>query len=442
MVSASGPNGRHYAFFSFPGYGHIKPALPVVGELVRRGHRVTHFVAERFTAAAENPGVRVVGYASDFPEPFGEAQSVDEAAAMLVDLLNEGFAPLGPALESLSGDPPDLIVHDDIGAHTARLLSWRWDLPLVRLFAHFAGPGSTAGEDTAGAGGQAGQGGRAEQSGQAEPGRADGAEILSRPFLGRAWLDRMDELAALGFATEDVMAAVQREDACANIVFVPRAFQPNGDTGFGDRYVFVGPSPELPGKGAAWTPPAGKRIALVSLGTTHNDTPGFFRNCAEAFSGGDWHVVMTVGDRADAAAIGGAGAGAGIEMHRWLPHSAVLPYAGVYVGTGGMNSVMEALYWRVPVVAIPRTGEQRANAERVAELGLGTHLERCDASPQAVRRAASAAAGDPAVAERVRAMSARIADAGGARRAADEIERCTPARPAAEDRADGRPDPR
>jgi MGT family glycosyltransferase len=386
---------RHCAFFSFPGFGHVKPALPVIAELVRRGHRVTHFVARRFVPAAAQPGVRVVGYDSDFPEPFGGAESVEDAVGLLVDLMREGFAPLTAAVEVLARDRPDVLVHDDISTHTARLLGWWWERPLVRLFAHFVSP---VGADR-------------------EPGPIDASAVMGHPALRQAWRERFDSLAGLGLEMRPVMDALMREDPAANLVFVPRRFHPDGD--LDGNYVFVGPTPDAPED--SWQPPGESPVALVSLGTSRTPSPVFFRRCAEAFDGTGWHAVMTLGGRVSVAEIGAVPDN--VEVHQWLPHAAVLPHTRLYLGGAGVNSVLAALAWNVPVLAVPQSDEQRANANRVVELGLGRVVEP-DASVAEISGAFRDVTTDPAVSARVRAMSEHIRSAGGAARAADEIELC------------------
>src|SRR5207249_307292 len=86
-----------------------------------------------------------------------------------------------------------------------------------------------------------------------------------------------------------------------NIAFIPREFQPAGET-FDERWVFVGPSlaprPEtaaLPLEGLEGGP-----VAYVSLGTVYNERPDFFRTVLRAFGGTDWRVVVATGGWVDA----------------------------------------------------------------------------------------------------------------------------------------------
>ena len=46
----------HFAFICLPATGHVNPTLPVVAELVRRGHRVTYDTAAKYASAVESAG--------------------------------------------------------------------------------------------------------------------------------------------------------------------------------------------------------------------------------------------------------------------------------------------------------------------------------------------------------------------------------------------------
>jgi MGT family glycosyltransferase len=206
-----------------------------------------------------------------------------------------------------------------------------------------------------------------------------------------------------------------------HLVTVARSFQCFGQT-FGDDHVFVGPCLDPPGEGdrAGWRPgPGGGPVALISLGTTVNERPELFRRCAEAFGGTDWQVVMTVGGRLDPASLGPLPRN--VEVQRWLPHAEVLRHARVFVCQGGMGSVQESLAHAVPMVVVAQHHEQRANAERIAELGLGHQLATESLTAEMVRDAVLRVATDPEIARRTRAMHDDIQAAGGAARAARAI---------------------
>lgn len=47
-------------FFNVPAHGHINPSLPLVAELVRRGHEITYVITEDYRAKVEATGARKV----------------------------------------------------------------------------------------------------------------------------------------------------------------------------------------------------------------------------------------------------------------------------------------------------------------------------------------------------------------------------------------------
>jgi MGT family glycosyltransferase len=88
-----------------------------------------------------------------------------------------------------------------------------------------------------------------------------------------------------------------------------------------------------------------------------------------------------------------------------------------------MNSTMEALAHAVPLVVVPQQSEQRVTAGRVAELGLGRHLDPDDVTPESLLEAVTALVAEPGVAERLAAMQKAALAGGGHERAAAEILR-------------------
>ena len=76
----------------------------------------------------------------------------------------------------------------------------------------------------------------------------------------------------------------------------------------------------------------------------------------------------------------------------------------------------------VPLVVLPVAADHHVVAARVAEVGAGLVLERSRVTPAGLRELAARVLGDPAFADRSRAMGETLRAAGGAPRAAAEIE--------------------
>ena len=207
------------------------------------------------------------------------------------------------------------------------------------------------------------------------------------------------------------------------IIFMPRDFHYDGDT-FDERFVFAGPClGDRKAFQGTWERPSGtERVLLVSLGTAATGWPEFFPMVIDAFRDSDWHVVMAAGDHISPSELGDLPAN--FDVRRHVPQLEVLAHADAFLTHAGMNSTMEALHSSVPMVAIPQMNEQRANALRVEELGLGSHLPKEETNARKLREAVDAVAGDQAVRERVRAMGERMRKVDGRALAADAVEKC------------------
>jgi MGT family glycosyltransferase len=112
-----------------------------------------------------------------------------------------------------------------------------------------------------------------------------------------------------------------------------------------------------------------------------------------------------------------------VEVHQQVPQLAVLRQARAFVTHAGMGGTMEGLHFEVPMVAIPQMAEQRANADRIAELGLGTVLPPDRVTADTLWNAVEDVAGDEHVRERLAWMRREMTAAGGVRAAADAVER-------------------
>jgi MGT family glycosyltransferase len=399
-VAAATPEqpGKHVLWLGFPAYGHIKATLGMVEELLRRGHRVTYVVPDRLAAAVAPTGARVLPYPSVFPESI---TSTETATTMLLAFLRESFAPLEVALGAAAADPPQLVVHDALASDTAAAVSRRHKVPTVRTYAGF---GTNA---------------QVPQNGtEADPTHTP--VDPDDPRLRELAAELTSRVEAAGVADLFADGPADGDEAAVNVSFVVQEFQIKGDT-FGDDYLFAGPCLRAADFTGAWSPPPGAApVLLVSLGTSVNRRPDFFRRCAEAFAGTPWHVVMSLGRGVDPADLGPLPPN--VEARPWLPHLAVLGHAAAFVCQGGTGSLMEAFHQGVPVVVVPQQQDQRATAQQVVDLGVGRSVRPEDLDADTLRSAVEAIAKDAGVRRRVATLSRRVRTAPGAAAVADRLE--------------------
>ncbi|QWB21551.1 MULTISPECIES: glycosyltransferase [Streptomyces] len=88
-----------------------------------------------------------------------------------------------------------------------------------------------------------------------------------------------------------------------------------------------------------------------------------------------------------------------------VPQPLLLESVDLFVTHGGFNSIREAMRTGTPLAVLPHFGDQPANADRVAELGLGRHLT--DRTASGIADACRGLLADPG--PRARARTAQLA---------------------------------
>nr|WP_037634496.1 macrolide-inactivating glycosyltransferase [Streptomyces katrae] len=389
----------HIAMFSIAAPGHVNPSIEVIRELVARGHRVSYAIPASFAEKIAETGATPVIWNStlptdDEPEAWG-AELIDN----IEPFLNDAVQALPQLAAAFEGDEPDLVLHD-ITSYPARVLAHRWGVPAVSLSPNLVA--WTGYEEEVGEPMTAEL--RASERGQAYYARF------------RAWLDENG-------IDEDPDPFVGRPRR--SIVLIPRALQPHADRVDESVHTFVGSCQgDRPAGQGAWERPAaaeGKKVLLVSLGSTFTRQPAFYRACIEAFGDlPDWHVVLQIGRSTDEAELGTVPAN--VEVHRWVPQLDILRQADAFITHAGAGGSQEGLATGTPMVAVPQAVDQFGNADMLQGLGVARHVPMEEADAPTLREAVLGLAADPGVAARAEAVRAQMATEGGTRQAADLIE--------------------
>ncbi len=379
------------AFFAPMGPGHVNPMLGLAAELVRRGHDVAFAAPEVFSERVTETGAEYVPAPTTWVEGSGAVpQMHGREFVRAMNLLLEETKVVHAALADRPA--PDVVVHDGPLAMWGRLLARRWGVPSVETWPNLV-------------------------SNKHWSLHHDYTKFnpVSPGFLLALWrVSRFVRSQGGG----DVGTFLQGGDAAARLVLLPRAFQYAGDT-FGGGYRFVGPGLTERAFQSDWSPSSDRPVVLVSLGTSYNQRPEFYRMVAQSAEGLPWQVVMAVGDT-DRAVLGELPDN--VEVHTQVPQLAVLRHASVFVTHAGMGGTMEGLSFGVPLVALPQMAEQRANADRIEELGLGLALDPENLDAATLWKAVAGVAEDTEVRERLEWMRGRITEAGGAAAGADTVE--------------------
>ena len=398
--------------FNVPAHGHVNPTLPVVRELVSRGEQVAYYLTDEFELQIRHTGAefrRIEDMQSGSgPPPAVSAMGQTDPervrqmiAAFFPRMMAGGLRMVPRLIDRVRAESADCVVYDPFcpwGRALVRILglpavafvpsyAMTENFPLVRRLS------SIFEEQTLP---------------EAEEAMSDFRDVSQ---------ELHDRYGLAPLRLTDMFTSAE----ALNIVTMPREFQPDAGA-LDERYVFVGPSisPRSDASGFPLDRLAGNPTLYVSLGTVFNANPEFFDSCFDAFTDSAWQVVLSVGTWMDPSTLVRIPDNFLVRPH--VPQLEVLEHTEVFVTHGGMNSVMEAIYYGVPMVVVPQQPEQAMTAARVAELGLGVAFEPGQVTADALRDAVTTLSDDADYRSRIAHMQQAARAAGGYLRAADAIQ--------------------
>ncbi len=387
-------------WFCIPAFGHTNPTVEFARELARRGHDIRYYSFEAFRQRIEAAGAAFVPCDRFLPPLTAESErrlkrvSTTEMSVQSFRTTANMDATLTRDIEAFH---PDLVISDS-ACFWGKLTAMKHRLPLVCSTTTFAFNRYSS------------------KYMRQSPGEL--ADIL----LGLPRLNReAKRLAALGYPVKSALEIVQNDNDTDTVVYTSPRFQPCSETFDAAHYRFVGPCV----RDVAPEPKDGRRpLVYISLGTVINDRPDFYRTCVEALKDAPAEALIACGRDFDPGTL--APLPGNIRIEPSVDQMAVLARTRLFVTHCGMNSASEGLYMAVPELLYPQTGEQRAVARRVEEMGAGRMLPEAAArDPRKLRALVMQALGDDALSKAAGAMRDDLRACGGAMAAADFVEAVT-----------------
>ena len=377
----------HFAMITLGASGHVFSSLPMIAELIKKGHRVTYFSIPRYKEMLADIGADYKEVRSALTNN-GQADkdiAVDMMAELPLRFLSEGAATIESIMEVLREDKPDAIITDAI-AIAGRLAAAELKVPMIMLFTSFASNDKFSlcrhwpvYPDT-------------------HPARAK-AKALA------------EELSAkYGTPVYDVYGIFEGTGDL-NIVTQPASFHPAAAT-FDDSFVFAGPQIMNRTDSGSWEAPEGDApLMYTSLGTLFNAWPEFYHILYGVVKDMDVRVVSSVGSTLTKEDLGEIPAN--VRTFSFLPQLEVLENADFFITHAGIGSVMEAAYYGVPMLAIPQMDEQAFTAKCMVDAGLGVMIPKEELTAERLKEALHELTSNPIYRENVQKMSAELKTLGG-----------------------------
>ena len=383
-------------WFCIPAFGHTNPTIEVVRELVRRGHEVRYYSFEDFREKIEGAGAEFVPCDAYLP-PIDEKAERRLRKVSTTEMSVQSFRTVANLDPLVSADVaswrPDVVVTDS-ACFWGKLTAAKHGLPWVCSTTTFAF--------------------NQQSSKYMSHSAAEMADILfGLPRLNR----EIRKLRPLGYEVKSALDIVSNKPEDNTIVYTSRTFQPCSETFDEEHYRFVGPSV----RDVAPKEKSGRPLVYASLGTVINDRPDFYRTLIDAVRDTSVDLLISCGRAFDPAQLGEMPAN--VRVEQYVDQMEVLSRTSLFVTHCGMNSASEGMWMGVPELLFPLTGEQRAVARRVAEVGAGVPLEEAVArEAAALRKTVLAALADERLREGAARMREDLRSCAGPVGAADFIE--------------------
>jgi zeaxanthin glucosyltransferase len=168
-----------------------------------------------------------------------------------------------------------------------------------------------------------------------------------------------------------------------------------------------------------WEKLDGRPLVYVSMGTLQNRSLQVFRTIAEACAPLDVQVVITLGHKGTNIPTDFPGNPVIVD---YAPQMELLKRAALYIGPGGMNTLMQSLAYGVPMVLIPVPYDNPGVAARAKYHGVGEFVPVNKLNTRRTRAAIQTVLGDRSYRDKANKFAETIKGADAVTRAADIVE--------------------
>jgi MGT family glycosyltransferase len=388
-------------FLNIPAHGHVNPTLGLVDELVRQGEEVTYFCSEEFREKIEKTGAIFKSYGEKsnlFKSKHSMSQdiNIDGLLNRINEILISSEEIIQYILEQINGIKFDYIAYGSM-FYYGNIISQILKVPAISSFAVFATQKDFISK------------GFPSLSEELPKNHAvmDNYKKTSTS-LNQKYNVKMPKMKDLFFNKGDLNIAYTSKFFISHIEYYDNSF------------IFIGP-PIYDRKETIDFPfekLKDQKVVYISLGTVFNNTDSklydiFFRTFA------DYNAIVVMS--AYNIDVSKFHIPKNFIVKNYVPQSEILKYTDVAITHAGMNSTSDLLYNNVPFVAIPIGADQPYMAARVSELGAAISVDKDNLTTEILRTSVEKVLTDPSYLENIKKISASFKEAGGYKKAVEEI---------------------
>ena len=325
-------------------YGHINPSLGVVKKLTERDNTVYYFCSDTFSEQVTKAGGNCLCFSSKLDIFLKEYKPTDRHPFFMlmeyVLLYDEVLLP--EIINRLKDNSYELIICDSIFGG-ACFLEQITEIPIVCSHSSFAMSQSPMPQHMLAAG--------------------------THPQLDHCYqiLNRISEKYNINVPT---IEQVFTSKGGLNVVYTTHSF--NGDPKVNEpEYLFAGPSLDRlqSEDNIDFSAVESRTPIYISLGSLNTDYLEFYKICIEAFRDTNYYVLMSIGNKCEVSQLGEIPSN--FHVKNFLPQLEILEHAKAFITHAGFNSVNEALFFGVPMLALPLVNDQHMVAKRITSMQLG-----------------------------------------------------------------------
>ncbi len=407
----------HFGVFSYKGTGHLNPLIALSRQLVNRGHRVTFLQKPELEDRVRQHGLEFAPIGqSNYSS--GEQTGCDPPGAQSgITALRCGIQRIAGDMELFLREAPaaliragiDTLIMDEItlsGPTLAEMLRLPYFVVSTSVPHNF---GWTAPRRIA------------RPSSYFERLQTAWLQVSILRMRGpvRRRLDRFRRMAGLGpiRTIKEVFPELAHITQLPQCLDFPRSVLP-------PNFHYAGPLVDDAARPVVefpWCRLDDRPVVYASLGTGRTNDPAIFRLIAEACTGCNLQLVISLGGRRSPELFDDL-PGDPLVV-RYAPQLELLRRAEIVITHGGLNTALETLMEGKPMIAIPKAFDQPAVAARLEWLGVAEVLSIENISTHRLRLALSKVLNEASYRTAAREIQGKIRSVHGLERAADVIEK-------------------